>query len=138
MEGFALEHDGVHYFVSRSCGYYCCGRQLHIHTVTLENLETVMSIAVGENLLKNVPQAYLNDCFHHTAIASNGRYFAALSDGHVYIFDLQARTFFARVSAENMGWLHFHNNNTLIAYRANWGEGGIRTAQSNALRITLP
>ncbi|MCL2531161.1 MAG: hypothetical protein FWE40_03265 [Oscillospiraceae bacterium] len=138
MEGFALERNGVHYFVSRACGYYCCGRQLHVHTVTLENLETVASIAVGKNLLADVPQAHLDDCFHQTAIAPNGRYLAAASGDNIYIFDLQAQAFVARVPAENLLQIQFRGNNTLVVYRTDWGVNDTRIARSEALRITLP
>ncbi|MCL2194473.1 MAG: hypothetical protein FWB76_00770 [Oscillospiraceae bacterium] len=140
------ESDGAHYFISTANEYSGTGPQLHLYRATIAGLgSNNVRVQASDNLLGNIPQAYIQGGWHgETQLSPSAMFFAALSSNHeLLIFNVQAQTFVAAVPwpGEPWSWQHqfsFTDDNTIIVYHASWNQDDTRTVQAQGLRITLP
>ena len=119
-------HENTLWFMA-TCFHY--GGRLSLYRVSLDGLDKMKKINLGENLLEGIPEADL-DCrrdVQWVALSPDCHYYAARGAAiGIYVFDLQKKTLALQVSAgaiptsgdswDSLHYLDFKDSKTLCCY----------------------
>jgi len=129
--------------------YGTANGQMHIYAVPLENLDTVKSLASGENLLEGIPEADMGSTYYfNQTVSPDAQYLTVMEEKALRIFNLRAHAYLCRVPIEisNHDYgpyfhCHFRDEHTIYCYEVEWGVGDKSdeaTIRRYALEIILP
>ena len=141
---YAGEHDGTRYYSDEI--YAEETGQLHVYALPLDldRFGSAESLEFGENenLLKGIPEADMGETYYYWSLLSDGaRYFAVAEESAVRVFDLNERSFVARIPVGLPYFrIAFRDEHTLYCYRMNEevGDPPRNEIERYALEITLP
>jgi len=130
------EINGKHYYASEGDVADGIMGQLHIVTLTLENVDNATKLKTSENLLAGIPEADMETFYQYCYISPDARYFIVCESG-IRIFNLQTKKFVARVPIDEQWYDHFYisfrDEQTLYFY-----PNMFRDSPRRVLEITLP
>jgi len=107
----------------------CPASEFAVYSINLGRLDQAEYLPIGDDLLKDVPEARFRDCsdtFFRGAFSPDGRYFAVLTfTDFLAVFDLHKQAFvFQMEKPDAVGYNYrvaFDNSNTLYVYDTSSG-----------------